>query len=265
MFFTFLPFSVGCTYACIGQNDIHQKGGTVLAVQIAHLHVLDEKTPVDPVGVRVVPGKPQGNKMRDEVVVVRDFRPWFGRHLEEWNIREPLRTKDYAARPFFRLLHFMDLLACVFQFWCAFRVSELVFDTEPDLFQRRVAADQVEQHGDTAVTAFAQSADELNEQVSILFQAIQLPLQNPLAASVFVLVENTFGFMLNAVPAGFSFTLTNSVRKAKFISPGTGKVRIVPLFSVICMANKPGKPFPSGVNGRPRSTLLPCWKTEQGQ
>lgn len=53
------------------------------------MHVSDEHITVDPVEVRVVPGKPQGNQMGNEIIILRDFGPWFSLYLPSRNVYEP--------------------------------------------------------------------------------------------------------------------------------------------------------------------------------
>ena len=115
---------------------------TILAVHTASLHVLDKKTPADPVGVRMIPDEPQRNKMRDKVIIHRDFCPRPCLHLEERNVGKSFHIKDSAVRPFLKFLHLMDLFSRFLEFWWTFGVFELVFYIESDLVQRDITADQ---------------------------------------------------------------------------------------------------------------------------
>ena len=85
------------THTCFGEQNVDEERRAVSRSQPARSHIGQERFSIDPVKIRVMPGKPQGYQVGDEVAVIRDRRPGLGRHVDEGPIAQPLHAHNFAA------------------------------------------------------------------------------------------------------------------------------------------------------------------------
>jgi hypothetical protein len=165
------------TYTRIGQDGIHQKGRTKFRVQRPRLHVPQKQLSIDPVIERMNPRKPQRNQMRYKLVIRGDSRPRGRRHTEQGLYESPLRVENTPPRPRphwlkpLYLIAYFDELRCLLQLGLQLRIY-----VELDFGQGGVAADEVEELNGAPSAALAEDADELNQELLLLFELVDLAL-----------------------------------------------------------------------------------------
>ena len=141
--------------------------------------------------------------MRDEVIILDDGRPRARGDLKPRDIRQALGIENAADGPRLGLLHPLDFIKHLSEGRSLrqLRLRQLMVQVVPDLRQGGVTADEVDQGPGTRVATLAQDLNQTDQEILLLLQLVDLPLEGAAAPFIGSMVQRAFDAALDAVPA----------------------------------------------------------------